>query len=225
MSQKLITACLIKTWPQGIKLRQENLFLSSLCCDYLGPEFLNRIRWAYRAARIGHEEQLRDNGEPYFSHLCNTTGILVNELKNRDGDLICACLLHDILEDSDRITFSLIKGLFGKEVAKIVVGVTKPKRSDKRFTDDKERHQFYFAQIRKADSRIKLLKLCDRLHAVRTFWKCHPDKQKRKIEETKAVYLPLIDDISEDYSWEARYLRHQFAFSLRSLSFWENEFK
>ena len=69
-----------------------------------------------------HEGQMRASGEPYCIHPIAVAEILT-ELKLDTASLITA-LLHDTLEDT-KITLEDIEKEFGKEVAKLVDGVTK----------------------------------------------------------------------------------------------------
>lgn len=186
---------------------------------------LEQIRLAYRIAKAGHFGQLRDNGAPYFEHVRDTTHILVDELGINDCAMICAALLHDTVEDSPEdlpiITPILLKLLFGQDVHYLVDIVTKPKRSDQRFKSDRARHQYYFNRLfKEGDCRVKLVKLCDRLHNLRTLRQCSPEKRERKIKETIEVYLPLLRDICKQYPKEARYLKQQFDFCLRGFKIW-----
>ncbi len=178
--------------------------------DLLGPELFGqlfkllpelsneqeqKLYLAYWLACYGHREQVRDNGEPYFNHIVATTFILINEFGVRDVDLIIATLLHDMLEDSNLLSFRGLTTIFGPDVADLVKSVSKPKRKDKRFASDWHRHQFFFHQIQKSSVRAKILKLADRLHNLRTLLFCNPEKQRRKLQETVDVYLPLVQDI------------------------------
>jgi len=197
------------------KLEELDRFISSLSGCRLSRECVEQLRLAYRVAKAGHFGQFRDNGAPYFEHVRDTDHILMVELGVTDCSMICAGLLHDTIEDSQIVTPLLIELLFGRNVLKLVQAVTKPKRADSRFKNDRARHQFYFKQLTEAGDQVKLLKLCDRLHNLRTLWQCAPEKRERKVEETKTIYLPFLRDICRQYPAEAKYLRRQFDFYLR----------
>jgi GTP diphosphokinase / guanosine-3',5'-bis(diphosphate) 3'-diphosphatase len=162
--------------------------------NQVGKDDYEKISFAYILASYGHRDQKRDNGEDYFNHCIRTAFILINELHIYDSELIMAALLHDTLEDSYLLTGKWIRRIFGKKVAKMVKKLTKPKKNDSRFENDRARHHFYFQQIRNASPAVKLLKLCDRLQNMREIKNCLPNKQARKIEETREVYLPLLGD-------------------------------
>ena len=85
-----------------------------------------------------------------------------------DADSICAALMHDVLEDCDVNKKNLIK-LFGDDVAEIVDGVSKLSNLDitNRSERDANNLQKMMLAISK-DIRVVLVKICDRLHNMRT---------------------------------------------------------
>ena len=82
-------------------------------------EALNR---AYVFAMKAHGSQKRASGDPYFSHSLEVAGILSQ--MRLDGDSIITALLHDVVEDTVA-TNADIEKMFGKDVARLVDGVTK----------------------------------------------------------------------------------------------------
>ena len=174
------------------------------------------LDFAYDLAKYGHRQQFRDSGARYFEHVRETAIILIEELGITDLDIIIAALLHDMLEDSFLLTFERIEIIFGTRVADLVSAVTKPKKNDPAFSSNEERHQWYFDQIRNASVEIKLIKLADRLHNMRTIEFCAPEKIGRKIQETIDVYLPLIGDLQEVYPHKAAYLSEQLDEAIRA---------
>lgn len=153
------------------------------------------IRYAYDAAKSGHREQFRDNGVRYFEHCRETALILMDELEIYEPSMIIAALLHDMLEDNFLLNPWRLKHTFGRKVAYLVTTVTKPKKTNKKYHSDHERHEAYFKRINGAKVRVKLLKLADRLHNTRTLGECSPGKIERKYQETIKVYLPLVSDL------------------------------
>src|SRR5260370_17085165 len=80
---------------------------------------LNR---AYVYSMKAHGAQLRDSGDPYFSHPVEVAGILAR--MKLDTASIVTGLLHDTVEDTVA-TLDDIDRLFGPEIARLVDGVTK----------------------------------------------------------------------------------------------------
>jgi len=182
------------------------------------PADIERLDYAYDMAKYGHRNQFRESGARYFEHVRATAIVLVDELGITDVEIIIAALLHDMLEDSFLLTHDRIKVTFGERVSSLVSAVTKPKKGDPRFSSDHERHLWYFEQMRVSSPEAKLLKLADRLQNMRTLDSCSPEKQNRKIKETRDVYIPLIADIADEYPDKANYLSSQIEKTLSKLS-------
>ncbi|MBR2479591.1 MAG: bifunctional (p)ppGpp synthetase/guanosine-3',5'-bis(diphosphate) 3'-pyrophosphohydrolase [Clostridia bacterium] len=150
-----------------------------------------KIERAYEYAAQLHEGQFRLSGEPYISHPVAVAQIVAGlEL---DTDSICAALLHDTVEDcADKTNLSEIEKLFGKDVALLVDGLTKIVALA---VDDKEDE--HIENLRKMllamskDIRVILIKLCDRLHNMKTLSAKSESKQRIIALETMQVYAPL----------------------------------
>jgi len=181
------------------------------------PSDIEKIDYAYDMAKYGHRNQFREGGERYFEHARSTAIILIDELGITDVEMIIAALLHDILEDSFLLTCERIKITFGERTAVLVSGVTKPKKGDSRFPSNVERHLFYDNQVKNSCIGTKLIKLADRLQNLRTLAACSLEKQKRKIQETKNVYFPLLADIEKEYPEKAKYLLTQMNIAIAKL--------
>lgn len=174
------------------------------------PTDLKRLDMAYDMAKYGHRNQFRESGERYFEHVRSTAIILIDELGVYDVELVMSALLHDMLEDSFLLKGDRTEMIFGARVAYITTTVSKLPKDDPRFTTAKQRLLFYYQQIKNGNWEVKLVKLADRLHNLRTLMSCSPEKQRRKLTETKRSYLPLIRDLSGDYPETARQLETAF---------------
>ena len=128
----------------------------------------DKIKKAYELAKNLHEGQFRVSGEPYISHPVAVAEIAVG--LGLDIDSICAALLHDTVEDcGNDIDIPTIKKEFGEEVAQLVDGLTKLVNIP--FSDKEEQHvedlrKMFLAMSK--DVRVIFIKLCDRLHNMRT---------------------------------------------------------
>ncbi len=144
---------------------------------------------AYQMAARAHAGQRRKSGEPYIVHPLAVARIVAD--LGLDEVAIAAALLHDAVEDT-RIELDDIRRAFGPEVTVIVDGVTKLDRI--RF-DTKEAQQS--ATFRKMlismskDLRVLIIKLCDRLHNLRTIAALPDWKRERSALETLQIYAPL----------------------------------
>ncbi|MDH5596651.1 MAG: bifunctional (p)ppGpp synthetase/guanosine-3',5'-bis(diphosphate) 3'-pyrophosphohydrolase [Candidatus Peregrinibacteria bacterium] len=150
-----------------------------------------RVLKAFEYAKKAHEGQKRENGAPYIEHPLEVTKILL-QLKP-DEDSIIAALLHDVLEDNESITAEDIRPLFGERVIPLLKGMEK---LGKIYYQGEERQienlrKMFLAMAK--DIRVILIKLCDRLHNMRTLQHVRPDKQKIKAEETLSIYSPIAD--------------------------------
>ena len=111
-------------------------------------------------AKKKHSGQLRKNGKTTtFSHLKDVVKNL-KKMKVTNKDIICAAWLHDTIEDTDT-DFDSIKDRFGKNVAKIVVSVTKDNRLPK-----KQREVKYSKDLKSSSTEAKLVKIADILANV-----------------------------------------------------------
>ncbi len=149
-------------------------------------DLLNR---AYVYAMRAHGEQMRDSGDPYFSHPLQVAAILT-ELKLDDAT-IAAALLHDTIEDTDA-TRAEIESLFGHDIGVLVEGLTKLKKLDLVSKEAKQAENLRKLLLAIADDvRVLLIKLADRLHNMRTLSHRPPDARRRTAEETLDIYAPL----------------------------------
>ena len=152
---------------------------------------IEKIKSAYVYAEEIHQGQFRKSGEAYISHPVSVALIVASlEL---DGDSICAALLHDTVEDQpDKTSLDEIKQKFGQGVADLVDGLTKLVSIP--FEDKEEEHienlrKMFLAMSK--DLRVIFIKLCDRLHNMRTLASHTESKQRLIALETMHVYAPL----------------------------------
>lgn len=155
---------------------------------------------AYIYTVKAHGEQMRHSGDPYFAHPIEVAGILAG--LHLDVASICTALLHDVIEDTD-VTRDDLAEEFTPEIADLVDGVTKLSQLELSPSASRERAQaenfqkFVLAMSR--DVRVLLVKLCDRLHNMRTL-QYHPRQSSREriARETLDIYAPLARRIGVD---------------------------
>ena len=156
---------------------------------------------AGRVAEAAHQGQMRQTGEPYFTHPV-AVATIVAEL-GLDARSVAAALLHDAVEDTG-LDLEQVTEAFGPEVAAIVDGVTK---LDRLQFDSKEAQQA--ATVRKmlvamaSDWRVLVIKLADRLHNMRTIAVMPDWKQRRTAQETLDIYAPLAHRLGiQELKWQ-----------------------
>ncbi len=144
---------------------------------------------AYNFADKAHLNQLRESGHLHMYHLIGASRILA-DLK-MDETTIAACLLHDVLEDTN-VSKEKLDQEFGEEISNLVIGVTKISKI--LIPDFKERQ---IENLRKMliastkDIRVILIKIADRLDNMHSLQYLREDKQKRIAKETLQIYAPI----------------------------------
>ena len=145
---------------------------------YLPAERMPLIEAAYAFAYECHDGTLRKSGDPYITHPVAVTEMVAGlEL---DQHAIAAALLHDVQEDCG-IPNETLKKRFGKEVADLVEGLTKLDKLSDQAGEQFSRDSVQAQNLRKMflamaeDVRVVLIKLCDRLHNMRTLWAQAPE--------------------------------------------------
>ncbi|MEC7246885.1 MAG: RelA/SpoT family protein [Bacteroidota bacterium] len=152
------------------------------------------IKLAFETARNAHGNQVRKSGEPYIFHPLKVARIVSEEI-GLGATSIIAALLHDVVEDTN-ITIDDVEILFGKEVSKIVDGLTKISKlsKDKRVSIQAENFKKMLLSIND-DVRVILIKIADRLHNMMTLDFLSVEKQVRISSETLFIYAPLAHRI------------------------------
>ena len=110
-----------------------------------------------------------------------------------DSESIAAALLHDVVEDTPT-TLDDLKAAFGEEVALLVDGVTKLTKIQ--FSNIEELQAENLRKMLLAmsrDVRVMIIKLCDRLHNMRTGDAWPEQKRRDKARETMEVYAPIAN--------------------------------
>src|SRR5271166_2373098 len=80
---------------------------------------------AVRFAITWHGDQRRPTGAPYLDHLLEALEVLVRGAGVTDADVLCAAVLHDVVEDTP-CTLEQVSAAFGPQVAELVGWVTIP---------------------------------------------------------------------------------------------------
>ena len=170
---------------------------------------LGRLLSAFNYAEAEHQGQKRKSGEPYITHPLAVAEI-VAEL-GLDMDSVVAALLHDVVEDTPA-TREDVTRLFGPTVAGLVDGVTKLTRMQYTSKEDEQMENLrkMFMAMAK-DVRVILIKLCDRLHNMRTLQYQSDAKQKEKSLETMEIYAPIAHRLGmQRIKWELEDLSLQY---------------
>ena len=150
------------------------------------------ITKAFNFARQAHKGVRRLSGEPYIMHPLAVAQIAAEEM-GLGSTSICSALLHDVVEDTDYTTED-IQNMFGEKIAQIVDGLTKI--SGGIFGDHASAQAENFKKLlltMSDDIRVILIKICDRLHNMRTLASQPANKKYKIAGETLYIYAPLAN--------------------------------
>ena len=150
------------------------------------------ITKAFNFARQAHKGVRRLSGEPYIMHPIAVAQVACEEV-GLGSTSICAALLHDVVEDTD-YTCEDIENIFGTKIAQIVDGLTKI--SGGIFGEQASAQAENFKKLlltMSDDIRVILIKICDRLHNMRTLASQPANKQYKIAGETLYIYAPLAN--------------------------------
>ena len=163
--------------------------------DYLASRHRKKvdlITKAFNFARQAHKGVRRLSGEPYIMHPIAVAQIACSEI-GLGSTSICSALLHDVVEDTD-YTVEDIQNIFGAKIAQIVDGLTKI--SGGIFGEQASAQAENFKKLlltMSDDIRVILIKICDRLHNMRTLDSQPANKQYKIAGETLYIYAPIAN--------------------------------
>lgn len=164
--------------------------LIQLISHSASQEEKRQVRRAFTVARKAHEGVRRKTGEPYIIHPMEVARIAAEDLGLGPVAVVCA-LLHDVVEDTE-YTLEDIRMIFDDRVAQIIDGLTKIEGVFDYATNSIQAENFKKLLTTMGDDvRVILLKLCDRLHNMRTLESMREDKQLKIASETQMLYVPL----------------------------------
>ena len=185
------------------------LFLKTLDKEIYDKELISK---AYEFAKKAHAFQRRRSGEPYIMHPVEVAKIVASF--GMDNASIMAALLHDTVEDTE-VTLEDVTKEFSEEIALLVDGLSKITQfGDRKKTVDFDEHISSLRKILLAsakDIRILIIKLCDRLHNMRTLKELPEAKRIKKSRETMQIYVPIAQKIGiYALKWELEDLSFKF---------------
>jgi GTP pyrophosphokinase len=181
----------------------------------LNKEDKKQIRAAFNLALDAHRGIRRKTGEPYIFHPLEVARIASKEMGLGTTSIVCA-LLHDVVEDS-HYSLEYLRKEFGDKVADVVDGLTKISGVFDH-TDSVQAENFRKMLLTLSkDVRVILIKLCDRLHNMRTLDGMSRKNQLKIASETLFLYAPLahrlglyaikseLEDLSIKYTDQEKY--------------------
>jgi guanosine-3',5'-bis(diphosphate) 3'-pyrophosphohydrolase len=163
-------------WPQTEPALRR--MLPADACDAVA----NAVTFAIRY----HGDQRRPTGAPYLEHLLEALEVLVRGAGVTDPDVLCAAVLHDVVEDTP-CTVADVRREFGDRVANLVGWVTKPQSDG----DKKAAKKAYLAGLKDAPDDAILVKLADRASNVQTLRNLSLPRQREYYAQTVRYIMPL----------------------------------
>ena len=155
---------------------------------------------AFGIATRAHIGQFRDENksEPYINHPLRVALILTEELHKYDVNLVCAALLHDVIEMANQnknITEEHIRKESGDDIYSMVRVLTKPKMIPGQREKLLNEH---FQSIRGASETVRYVKLADELDNIRSLKNSsHKDKVLRYKQEAQRYIVPIAEHTDE----------------------------
>ena len=178
-------------------LAKEYKDLLRISYQSLNKEDKKLIRKAFDYAVDAHQHQRRKSGEAYIFHPISVAKIVASEI-GLDAISIASALIHDVVEDNSDHSLERIEKEFGKNISKIVDGLTKiGKLNTKGYSDVSIQAENYRKMLLTLndDVRVIIIKIADRLHNMQTLSSMPYEKQIQKASETLYIYAPLAHRI------------------------------
>jgi (p)ppGpp synthase/HD superfamily hydrolase len=190
--------------------------------------FTDNVERAINLSAIHHIPHTRIGlNTPYITHPFAVALIVSNY--SHDEDVICAALMHDVIEDAEGYNFDLLEKDFNPRVVTIVRHVTEDKTGsdtiDKLRANWDLRKQKYLDGLRSAPQESLLISAADSLHNLRsllethrlhgdTFWKSFGASLDKKMIlygkivslMEKCLYSPLSKELRQTYEQACRML-------------------
>ncbi|MBS9767768.1 MAG: bifunctional (p)ppGpp synthetase/guanosine-3',5'-bis(diphosphate) 3'-pyrophosphohydrolase [Flavobacteriaceae bacterium] len=144
-----------------------------------------------------HNQQVKGSVANYMLHLSNVAmEILLAYQQESNFDLgiaVQTALLHDTIEDTNT-TFEEVKDLFGEEVAKNVLALTK----NNNIADKEQKMQDSLNRIKQCSKEAKLVKIADRITNLQK-----PPKEwsKQKISEYHKQAQLIYNELKGEHSF------------------------
>ena len=153
-------------------------------------ETTEKIQKAEEYAKQKHKGQYRKDGKtPYSKHL-DAVVVNLRNLGIKDGAILCAGWLHDVVEDNPKtVRIEEISQKFGPEVASLVGALTKSTR-----LPEKEREKEYITRLRLASWEAKAIKICDILANLSDLHNLPSPSDRAKQVQKKMLYYKAIKD-------------------------------
>ena len=185
---------------------QRQQFLESVQTSILAQK--DGIQKALLLAERAHDGQTRDDGHPYVIHPIRVAKSLLEEIGEREANILAAALLHDVVEDT-RVTVAEIQEQFGPRIAELVNSVTRPRAKEEtehdKFTTKPKNYQKILTSSTET-IRIKAMDILDNMRG----WVAAEQtvrlqgKLPRWLHEARLWYIPIGEKAGNGVAQEMR---------------------
>jgi guanosine-3',5'-bis(diphosphate) 3'-pyrophosphohydrolase len=186
----------INSWESKFKTCHYSERLINKLCS-LNPIINNSIdihevKKAIYYAKKYHEGQKRQSGEPFYSHPLEVAYMFAQytieeNQKYFTTDLLVTSVLHDTIEDT-KLTFEVIKIIFGKVIAVQVMDLTRIKENGHKISSSEILELLWMQK----KYNLLLIKFIDRLHNMQTIQFKSADKIQKIVNETLKSFFVFI---------------------------------
>lgn len=163
--------------------------LLELCRKNLPSVDEDLVRRSFRVSYWAHRNDRRASGELYIAHPLAVARIYVEQIGFDDVG-VAACLLHDVVEDTE-ISLDFIAATFDNKLATIIDGLTKMSGAFENRDITKAENVRKLMLSMASDIRVIFVKFADRLHNMQTLGSLPAHKQFRIASETLNLFAPL----------------------------------
>lgn len=176
------------SWKEIYSLELEAL--QKRLIDHVGVDTWPPVHDALAMAAERHAgQQRKGKTEPYVAHTVRTALILWELAEQNGAAMICAALLHDLVEDT-ATTLDEIEDRFGPQVGDLVRSLTYPplKEGESKLA----RNLRYFETLRWEGRDAQIAKSADRLDNLLTMEGAFtPERAAEYLRETREGLIPL----------------------------------
>ncbi|WP_032138694.1 HD domain-containing protein [Rickettsia tamurae] len=165
------------------KLLDKVIYLNSVV--KVPPVGVLEVKKAIYYAKKYHGSQMRQSGEPFYSHPIEVAYMISDYLFRTD--ILVTSILHDTIEDTE-LTKEQILQEFGENIANQVMDLTRIKENGIKISSAEMVEMLY--KEKKHD--VLLIKLFDRLHNIQTIGAKSPEKAKKIVNETLISFIVLM---------------------------------
>lgn len=173
------------------------------------------------AARCHDGMTRKDTDTPYIVHPMEVTAIAA--ALTQDEDILCACMLHDVVEDCG-VTQEELTTRFGERTAQMVMSETQLCDGDPRLTWEM-RKRAALERIASGDWAVKLIALADKLSNLRaihrdydrdadaTFFRFHQHDKRMHAWYYRSVIALLEEDFGHTEQWQELRAHAEYVFA------------